>query len=47
MADGGDRVVIINIPETRVDQTDTPARDNGNGQDKSNTPLALPDFLHR
>ena len=47
MADGGDRIVIINIPETRVDQTDTPARDNGNGQDKSNTPLALPDFLHR
>ena len=47
MADGGDRVVIINIPETRVDDTDTPARDNGNGQDKSNTPLALPDFLHR
>ena len=47
MADGSDRVVIINIPEAPIDKTATPARDNGNGQDKSNTPLTLPDFLHR
>ena len=45
MADGSDRVVIINIPEAPIDKTTTPAR--GNGQDKSNAPLALPDFLHR
>ena len=47
MADGSDRVLIVNIPEPRIDNTSTPARDNGNGQDKSNTPLTLPDFLHR
>ena len=47
MADGSDRVLIVNIPEPRIDNTPTPARDNGNGQDKSNTPLALPDFLQR
>ena len=45
MADGSDRVLIVNVPEPRVDETPTPAR--GNGQDKSNAPLALPDFLHR
>ena len=57
MADGSDRVVIINVPDPDtsgctdtaadepINETAAPAR--GNGQDKSGAPLALPGFLHR
>ena len=57
MADGSDRVVIINAsplnasestnhdPDEPINETPVPPR--GNGQDKSNAPLTLPDFLRR